>query len=520
MSSALLKPLATAALIGTERQPPAWPPVAGAVGEVLVQLESLPVERRVLTAAGVLAVSALAGQLPAKGHGLPPSAASESARVISEPRFVSVSAQILADGPERLQTELLLQLAKAGGVLPPRLLPAALRAGRQSTRLRPALLPVLGQRGGWLARQNAEWSFAVGAGAEELDERQWHEGAIEARVRFLAALRQRDAGRARELLAATLPNESARDRTALVQVLAIGLSTADEALLQNCLADRSKEVRGVAARLLSRLADFALARRMTARLDPLLKSERKMLRTVLTLEAPAAFGKDWAADSLEEAKPAGESLGERAWWLFQITRLTPLAWWEQRTGRSPAELLKWALDSDWKLALVRGWLGAQAEQQRPDWAGALLELPKVKGLEVDPFTLLEPLSPAARERHWLAFLEGQSRQAGYGFVLHRISQTLPLDAPPLSADFCRRALKLVRDAVNNGSARDDYALRPALADFACWFPPELLAEAAADWKIGGDETQSYTEAIARFLALIEQRQTLHAALAASACFKP
>lgn len=509
----LLAPLATAALIGTERRPPAWPTPGGAVGELLEKLGPLPVERRVLTSAGILAVSAAAGHRPPRAAAPLAPAAPDTARVRNDPRFVAVCAQILAEGPERLQAELFQQLARHGSVLAPRLLPAALRAGRQSTRLRPALLPVLGQRGGWLAQQNAEWNFAIGAGAADLDERQWHEGALAARTRFLALLRQHDPARSRELLAATLPAENARDRVALLSVLAIGLAPADEPLLATTLSDRSKEVRAAAARLLARLPGSALAQRMAARLEPLLQSERKLLRTVLTLDAPAVFGTDWAADTLEAARPTNETLGERAWWLFQIIRLTPLAWWEQRTGRSPAELVKWAAGSDWQLALLRGWLEAQTAQPQPAWAEALLAMPTVKGLEMDPFTLLESLPPAARERHWLALLEGPLQSAGHGAVLQRIAQTLPLDAGPLSGNFGARVLQRLRAAVNTGAARDDYALRPVLADFACWLPPALLPEAATGWQLGGAETPSFTEAIARFLSVLELRQTLHRSLA-------
>ena len=41
-----------------------------------------------------------------------------------------------------------------------------------------------------------------------------------------------------------------------------------------------------------------------------------MLR--VALDAPEAFLPEWKADALEETKPKGEKLGQRAWWLYQI----------------------------------------------------------------------------------------------------------------------------------------------------------------------------------------------------------
>ena len=47
------------------------------------------------------------------------------------------------------------------------------------------------------------------------------------------------------------------------------------------------------------------------------------------------FKTDWP----DGERPRHESLGQRAWLLFQMVRRSPLGWWTQHTGLSPAELL-------------------------------------------------------------------------------------------------------------------------------------------------------------------------------------
>lgn len=81
-----------------------------------------------------------------------------------------------------------------------------------------------------------------------------------------------------------------------------------------------------------------------------------MLR--VALDAPEAFLPEWKADALEETKPKGEKLGQRAWWLYQIVAAVPLDWWQTQLQATPVELLRWAGKTDWQEALLRAWYHA------------------------------------------------------------------------------------------------------------------------------------------------------------------
>ena len=81
----------------------------------------------------------------------------------ADARLLSLFEAVFNDGPQDLLALGFAELDQAGLRLPHGLLVAALNQGRQSTELREWLLPVLGERGRWLATQNPQWAYA-GAG--------------------------------------------------------------------------------------------------------------------------------------------------------------------------------------------------------------------------------------------------------------------------------------------------------------------------------------------------------------------
>ena len=260
---------------------------------------------------------------------------------VAEPEGIALLARIIEKGQTPLLVEACRLLASAGRCLPPRLLPRALELGRQSVALREPLRQALGYRGAWLATQNPDWKFAALANVEPADPRLWDEGDVRQRAAYLRSLRTTDPAEARRLLEVAFAGETARDRALLLPSLGENLEPEDEPFLAATLAnDRSKEVRAIAAALLSRLSDSDFARRMMARLEPCIRIERKLLRTVTVIEPPLAFTPEWKADALEEQPPSHMKLGERAWWLLQSISYTPLDWWETnwrwtRTAFSP-----------------------------------------------------------------------------------------------------------------------------------------------------------------------------------------
>lgn len=502
-----LASLANAALLGTQRRPPTWPALDGSIGALLDRIPRDSPERALLQAAGVLGTCHLAGWLPAEAAAAPPPAAEETTE--QETR-VGLFAAILSDGPLRLQVEALQCLADAGRHLPHHVLPRALECGRRSAALRPSLLGVLGRRGAWLAAQNEDWAYAAGTAGPELpDDDAWVHGSLDQRRLYLSALRGRDAARARELVAAALGEEAARERAAWIGCLATGLTLDDQDLLETALADRSKEVRQAAARLLATLSGSRYVDRMKQYLQPCLKAEKKLLRgQVVTVEAPAAFDPAWKADGLEAARPKGHHLGDRAWWLYQLVRRAPLAWWESQTGMSPVELLAWARKSDWKDALLDGWAEAQAAQRRVEWAEAFLNAPAAVHGPLTVFDLLETLPPSIRERHFLRLLVTASSISAINGVLDGFLRGWPLDAPTITPETAAKVVKFVQHRIPRSVARPDAQTRAILVDLACVLPAAAFDDFANGWDSRQEHFDSWSDAIARVGTVLDQRRQI------------
>ena len=403
-----MNPLASMAktvLLGTEKRPPPRPTADGDVGDLLESLPQDEVERAVLRGAAVLATCQSAGWLPPVVEEATEAAPVEADSEPLPPAIHQTLAAILADGPPRLQAESFRLLASRGRTLPHRLLPKALHLGRAQAALRPFLLPVLGARGDWLARRNSDWGFSVGGTGADTHDENWEHGSLDQRKAALTKIRSLTPARARDLAAAVMKTEAARERAAFLEILGDGLSPADQDLLESALADKSKEVRLTAARLLSTLPDSPLARRMTARLADCLHVEKKFLRGLTAqITPPAAFGANWAQDTLEEAVPAGVRIGQRAWWLLQLVKYSPLGWWESVAPWSPSEWWKWAEKSEWKDALWQGWSTALRWQRNTAWAEAILSHDPSAARRPEMLDLLEAIPLPKRESLFLRLL--------------------------------------------------------------------------------------------------------------------
>src|SRR4051812_27136557 len=191
--------LAAAALLGTERRAFAVPGADGGVGPLLAGLAGRDPEQVLLGAAAALALYRPAGGRPARDPGPPPDPAPIDARPRPSPSAAAHLGHILSAGmPREVLPEWLTALDGAGRRVPEESLPALLEVSHKDRELRPVLLAVLGERGRWLARQNADWAYA-GAGEAAVEpgaaDAAWQTGTPEARAALLRQLRKTDPAR-------------------------------------------------------------------------------------------------------------------------------------------------------------------------------------------------------------------------------------------------------------------------------------------------------------------------------------
>lgn len=463
----MLESLTAIAVLGTARQGDAALPSGGEVGAFCAALSTDSAEGRLLSAAGVLATAALAGARPAAATGVVEAEAVAPQRT----RGVQAAAQlrrVLASGYWPLLADWSRTTQQHGCHAPEEMLPALLTALRARLH-EPAVasvLAVLGPRGRWLAGQNPSWALlladfdAVVAG--------WEVATGVERSRLFAILRRLDAARARDALESVLPAEDAEMRAALVAALRVGLTDADEPLLEATLDDGSKVVRREAAELLARLPTSRRGVRMAERARDLVQvTQRRGLlrttRTTVSITLPES-SKELTRDGIEDKKL--DDLGNRAWMLAQLVAAAPLSTWQTEAELDPVAWLAACRNDEWYVALRLGWTIAAARQANAEWAAALLEdlLAEAPGTALGTYsdwlpTLVTALPPETREK----LLRKPLAAAADGLTRAPLWDALLACEHAWSADFSRRVLTALAGYVAALASSWDARLRPECA---------------------------------------------------------
>ena len=387
-------------ILGTQRQP-FQPPASAELTAIWQAAAGSDAEQRFLQAAAILTQYEAAG-----GELAPPLAFPATnpapAEVLAPPPIgaVRLLEGFLTDFDARLVGEWLEHGAARGYYAPHSLLPQLLERASKERTLAAALAPVLGERGNWLLRYNPAWQSSAAAG---LDERVWQTGNSEARVRFLATLRQTDPQQARETLAAVWSQEAAAERAALLATLRTGLTAADITFLESALSDRSPNVRLEAVRLLAALPNSALRTRLLTAVGSYLKLERRWLQRKLSVKLPPTFAQEWNQWGLREQSPLGVRIGQKAGWLVQLVALLPPSALVEALGVDAVELFTLIRESDYAEALLTALLEGAENQQDYTFLLAelrhlvrLIELAQMQQSEfVERFARYAPILPQA-----------------------------------------------------------------------------------------------------------------------------
>lgn len=511
--------IVTAALIGSERQPPQLADPETPVGTLLAQLDEADADGRLLGAAAILGLYQQAGWQPATGGDPPPPCEPDELPLCS-PRAAQHLDAMLNDRRSELLPEWLQAAAAAGRRVPEERLPHLLDAGRTRVELRPLLLPIIGNRGRWLARQNAAWAYmtdiaaAGAAGADQpggppLAEAEladlWETGTRTVRLALLKGLRQTAPARARDLLATTWDKEDAQNRAAFLELFEMGLSMDDEPLLEKLLDDRSKNVRTVAIDLLGSLPDSRLVTRMIARTRPLLQIQGNSKKESIEVVLPEVCDKAMQRDGIVVKVPtdlARKKLGERAWLLQQMLGFVPPTVWCDAFQKKPAEILALTGKSEWKGLLRTGWEQATLRSRDIAWAEALLTI------MTEHAELIGALPPERAE----ALLIRKLRPGGEGLEgARRLLEHYP---HPWSADLSRAVIEGLRSLAADPRMLS-HGFSTATPLFARRIAPEMIDEAIqalADANADTKKHWRYTQAIDTLTTTLQVRRDMLAAL--------
>ena len=525
-----MEDLTPIALVGTARH--AASGVADAEHPADALVAALPPddrERVFLLRAGARAVFEHCGRSATEAIAPPP--APPESRPVASQRLVGLLQNAMASESRDLFIEFLRQLEATGLLLPPELLPQALGIGDAAIRER--LLPVLGERGRWLSRFNADWRW-VTAGIGELSTgdraglaRLWDEGDARERCHALQTLRRSDPTHARDLLQAAIDKEKPEQRVRLLETLAVGLCADDEPLLESRLDDRSEQVRTAAAALLARLPGSALARRMRLRAEVMLTVNSAGGGNTLRLSCrpPEEIDKAWVRDGVPAKAPTGR--GKRAMWTEAVLGMVPPSLWCEKFAASPEQLIAAIAEDTFASAVLVGWTqaaGALAASDAPtaawlrplwdhwaDLGGNTTADQRVERLQ----RLLPAMQPGDAEAAILPMLSsGSARENNPIFVL------LPQLPRPWSVSFGQNYLAAVRTMLKRQS--DVLAYRWAGTFFAAGraLPTECFAAALAAWDVAksaqGDwHNRAAAREFEKFTDTIRTRQSFYDEVAGS-----
>ncbi|MGI0492593.1 DUF5691 domain-containing protein [Alkalinema pantanalense CENA528] len=414
----LWQTLVAAALIGTDRQTPPELVDSSAIGQFLTQLPPAPQEVALLQQAAALTLYGKAGQKPTQLNAPAPIACDLADLPPAPPSTLSYLHQTIRGDRPAFLPECLSLVARAGWRIPDRLLPALLDRGAKQSELQPVILPVLGQRGRWLAQQQEIWNYAIVTSENGLlDDTIWDTGKRAQRIQYLQQLRQQDSEQARMLLESSIAQESAKDRAAFLKILQIDLSDADLPLLEQCLRDRSQEVQQVAIGLLTQLPQSTLCQLAISVLQGAID-----LPGLATGQVEVNLPKNLEA-TLKPFKVAKISplstdlkLGKTAMELAQIISWVPLASWPEQFKITLSDLLEQTTHSPWRNAIVTGLVHAAVNQCHAIVAAELLRyLP-----EAD--SLLFPLLSAEQANQLLQYCYAQGEQERLGRLVQDSTQ--------------------------------------------------------------------------------------------------
>ena len=492
-------------VVGTEQRELRLATGEDELGRLLVQISNTDREGSLLSAASVVALYRSAGVAPPNDtQPLPEACAQDELN-----RGSVASGQHLAlmlDGEFReVLPEWLTALNRAHKRVPEEHLPALLDHGRLEPALRGMIVAVLGRRGEWLAAQNPDWLYATRR--EEKDV--WETGSREERLLLLEHLRRVDPAKARELLATTWSQESAKDRAVFLERFVTGVNSGDESFLNEALQDRSVEVRRVARVLLAGVPTSEFSRRLKELANQVLSFKKPLIgkaRIEVTLpEDPIAWLKANGVEIDNPPRNAAQSMGPKGWALKEMISLTPLAHWSEVWQKSPIEIIRAGDESEWRESFAAGFVAAAQRDRDPEWIEALVSFPST------PLTQLAAYLPAARlEALILHSLKSES--AG----LNDANPALGLLMSHRSAwsdRLSRAVVNSVKQRINQGKDKIvDWRTKAVLGEFARHVSPALYDELAQAWPMESESWSGWSKGVNAFQSLLAFRRDMHRAI--------
>lgn len=480
------------------------------LGRLLAQINDNDREGFLLTAASVVSLYRTAGVAPPADtqpadEVCAPEEMSRAGVRAGQHLWAMVNGQF-----SELLPEWMTAMKKAGKRVPEEFLPHLLLHSTNELSLHSMVADVVGRRGQWLAAQRPDWHYALRKDEKEV----WETGSREQRLLLLENLRSIDSTKARELLATTWSQESAKDRVVFLEKLSTGVNSADEEFLNEALQDRSIEVRRAARTLLARLPNSNFSRRLQELAKQLLSFKKPLIGKarieVVMPEDPIAWLKENGIEIDNAPRNATQSVGPKAWALKELISLVPVTHWSELWQKPPIEIIRAGDESEWRESFILGFLNAAHRDRDPDWLEALVKFTSNDQEQSQLIELAAYLPPARLEALILHALKSESGGLVDG---HPAFQLLKVNRNAWSDQLSRAVINSVKKRINQGKdSKPDWQTKSVLKQFAHHVPPALYDELASGWPTESDAWPTWAKAVDAFQSLLAFRHDMHQAI--------
>ena len=392
-------------------------------------------------------------------------------------------------------------LLQAEQVLPREALPALFQRSLGDPELWETIRTAIGSRGQWLLLQNPLWQPLC----ETPPQTDWGTSTGPARLALLQSIRKRDAALGLNQLQSSWETEDPAQKAALLSELSHGLSVQDEAFLENCLQDRRKETRQMAAELLASIPNSGLTQRYLGYLQDCIELKDNKIVLNLPAEVPDA----WRKDGVEISGKAPYSFTQRSAWLFQLLRRLPPKYWQKEWGLEPLQTISLFAQQDREESWVQALTDASLLHHDLVWQEALagwwLNQPGASSWQTSTGRhLLQVLPAASLQKLVPTFLQKQT------YLLeedHVATYLLCANPHPWTEEL---SLALIQPFKRYLAGADNpfwniWHYTRLLKALAYHCPPGLFAALNSGWNVDSPLWQRWQAEVERMLAVLQFR---------------
>ncbi len=416
---------------------------------------------------------------------------------------------VILSGPyEEALPEFLNALIENNQRLPEDKLPIILDRCKNKKELWPAIKASIGERGKWLAKINSDWAYLE----ERIDPKAWEYGLATERLAYFRHLRNTKPEEAITLLQASWDKESLQSKQALLKVLEDHLSEKDEAFLESCLDERRKEIRKIAARMLSKIYNSALNERMFERLKELIQMKKRTLKKEkLEVRLPDKCDDGMVRDGIDPRAQWFKG-GVKASRLGQMLAIVPVAYWDNHFDLTPVETLEIFIRSDWGELLVQASIESAALHKDYTWVAALLtfwmesqDRQRWQNLNIKP--LFEMMSP---ELFNTLVIKGLKKEKDLLDENNPVTQMLKTSKHPWSDKLTLLVISNLVNWMKKESSRywNGWHFRSILKKGAFAANPSMHETLSKNWPEESRIWSSWEKEIEEFLNTLQFRQTM------------